>query len=148
MVIIYARRADVVILDAKKSKSSISIQRCWRSRMNYMSRVASGDTAINKVHKMQKVASEISRGFNPSTAAPSKHNNFSRDFKPVNFLPRNHRPVSALPSSSFLTRYPLVRIARRVLVCFYANKNRVASCRIVWSRENQIPRSVIISHRL
>lgn len=101
-------------------------------------RVGNGDTAINKVHKMQKVASEISRGFNPSAAAPSGHNNFSRDFKPVNFLPRNHR----FCSYTLTTRYPLVRIAHAVRFCFVFAPRKTEWRRAVssgrartWSRE-------------
>lgn len=67
--------------------------------------IGNGDAAINKVRKMQKTALEISRGFNPPPAAPVEHNNFSRDFKTVNFLPRNHRSgfySLSLSLSSFL----------------------------------------------
>lgn len=49
----------------------------------------------------------------PFGGSSVEHNNFSRDFKPVNFLPRNHRPISYT-----LTRYPLVRIARGVRLRF------------------------------
>lgn len=90
---------------------------------------------------MQRCAQNAkNRAGNLTRIQPStEHNNFSRDFKTVNFLPRNQRRVCYPPDP---------RLARGVRFCFCARKNRSAPCRIIWSRENQLPRSVIISHRL
>ena len=65
-------------------------------QVEWIMRAGNGDTAINKVHKMQKNRVGNLTRIQPFDGSSVEHNNFSRDFKPVNFLPRNHRPISTL----------------------------------------------------
>jgi len=61
------------------------------NRINYMTRerrYRDKQNAKNRVGNLTRIQ--------PFDGRSVEHNNFSRDFKPVNFLSRNHRPVSVL----------------------------------------------------
>jgi len=61
------------------------------NRINYMTR----ERRYRDKQNAKNCVGNLTR-IQPFDGRSVEHNNFSRDFKPVNFLPCNHRPVSVL----------------------------------------------------
>lgn len=102
----------------KRARTLIRIQKRWRLKPSAGSNKY--QECDNDVRKMQKNRAGNLTRIQPST----EHNNFSRDFKTVNFLPRNQRRV-------FSTLLTLVFRARSTVLFLRQEKQIGVSCRII-----------------